>query len=147
MNLKVKHQFAENTLRGEVTPETKSGVTDGLLKANSAVAVSRVGARVATCILAATALGGIILAGWLVVTRAFLLVGSRLLLGSLQIHGILAGLLSLERSSLGSTTCHGLELSLADQVLEVNTWGEDNVHSLDVVGRELLHRLGTLAGK
>lgn len=134
MCLKVKHKF-----EGVTTPCTMQDAVTwrALLQAITATfAILRTGT---SRVLTATTLCGI--------PRAFLLIGSRLLLGSFQVYGSLSFLLSLERCSLGSTTCHGLELSLADEVLEIRTWSEDNVHRLDVVGSKLVHCLSSIAGK
>ena len=68
-----------------------------------------------------------------------------LVLGSLQVHCCLTRLLRFQRSLLGDTTCHGVELGTANQVLEVSTRREKNVHRLDVLGCELLDALRPFA--
>ena len=56
-------------------------------------------------------------------------------------------MLTLDSGCLGYTACHEVELGTADEVLEVYTWGEDNVDAGDVLGGELLTALGSYAGK
>lgn len=133
MNLKVKHQITENTLRGGVTPETNSGVTNGLLKANSAVAISRVGVRVTT--------------SWstVVVRRLLVLVATVvrrvvLLFRSLQIHTRLVGFHSLDGSSLNSTACHEVEFSLGTKVLKVFARIKEDVHLFNIILGKLFQR-------
>ena len=63
-------------------------------------------------------------------------------LGGIQVNGSRTRLLRLERSSLRRTTGNWIELSTVEQVLEVGTRCEDNVHRLDVRRGEVL-QLGT----
>lgn len=82
---------------------------------------------------------------WLVRVLRRVAIGVHLVLGSLQVHCCLTRLLGFQRSLLGDTTCHWIELGTANQVLEVSTWREKNVHRLDVLGRELLDALRPFA--
>ena len=94
------------------------------------------------CDSGAACAGGVIL---LVLIGALRATSVHLVLGSLQVHCCLTRLLRFQRSLLGDTTCHRIELGTANQVLEVSTWREKNVHRLDVLGCELLDALRPFA--
>ena len=70
-----------------------------------------------------------------------------LVLGGGKVNGVVALLLGLERSGLGYTARHEVELGTVDEVLEVLAWGEHDVHAGDVLRRERLAALGTHAGE
>ena len=62
-----------------------------------------------------------------------------------EVQSIHTFLDSTEGSSLYGTTGHEVELGTIDEVLEVRTRGKQDVHRLDILRRELLHRRRTLA--
>ena len=133
MNLKVKHQITENTLRGEVTPETKSGVTDWLFKVNLVVAVSCIVASIATC-WSTVAVKRLLVLVATVVRRVVLL------FGCLQVHARLVGFHSLDGSSLNSPACHEVEFSLGTKVLKVFARIKEDVHLFYIILRKLFQR-------
>ena len=73
--------------------------------------------------------------------------GSALVLGGFQVYGGLTGLLCLKGGYLRQAAGHHVEAGLARQVLEILAGREDNVHLLDVLGREFLHALRALAAQ
>lgn len=73
--------------------------------------------------------------------------GSALVLGGFQVYGGLSRLLGLEGGLLRQAAGHHVEAGLAHQVLEVLARREDDVHLLDVLGREFLHALRALAAQ
>ena len=94
------------------------------------------------CDSGAACAGGVIL---LVLIGALRATSVHLVLGSLQVHCCLTRLLRFQRSLLGDTTCHWIELGTVYQVLEVSTRREKDVHRLDVLGCELLNALRPFA--
>ena len=72
------------------------------------------------------------------------LCGGTLILGCRQIDRILSRLFSLQRSGLCQTAGNEVELGTVDEVLEVRTRSEQDVHRLDVLRRELVDALCSL---
>ena len=156
----MKHHFENKNLLAVAAPDTKSGTAEYLLEVvvslvSSAFSVARVLADLTSGRSVATSRS--ITAGWSSAARSIISLVRRvvvailcrvwLFLGSFQVNGLGTLLLCLQGCSLSGSACHRSKLSLADEVLKVDTWGKDDVDALDLISGESLAVFCTLAGE